>query len=425
MNLTNNLADQAWLGFTFCTPKAYMNGFGYVEDMDTLFRLPGLGHFELGMPWDGVSALLQWHWADGVACPGTRDITVVLPEIPGPDTFHLLLTWNRPSRQFSIYLNGTPIRLPDLPEFAWAAAPVGEMAGNLRFQISDLKYGNAFLPAPTVSARVPAELAGRHREVFGLRPERPRIEVDARRGELLYASTLATPDSATDWVQEAGKYSFVDGWMQVESEFPGATNSDTGHMNIWCPIEFPAAFVAEWEVRVLKEHLCIVFFAATGDQGEDIFSPALPSRKDGSFIHYIKERVCSYHISYSAAGRGISNLRKNNKFWLLTTGPEGIPTGSREPHRIRLIKGGAHIQLLVDDRLVIDYRDDQPERYGPAYGHGRIGLRQMRNMIGQYRNFRVWALRPTAPCRSSRNNQGATLSGADPLKRVTPPNPHP
>lgn len=43
-------------------------------------------------------------------------------------------------------------------------------------------------------------------------------------------------------------------------------------------------------------------------------------------------------------------------------------------------------------RTLVDWTEDNPERYGPPHRDGKIGLRQMTPTIGLYRNFRVWAL---------------------------------
>jgi hypothetical protein len=56
-----------------------------------------------------------------------------------------------------------------------------------------------------------------------------------------------------------------------------------------------------------------------------------------------------------------------------------------------LIKDGAHIQLQVDGKVIIDWTD-VGSRYGPVLGGGKIGLRQMQWTQAQYRNFRVHAL---------------------------------
>ncbi|MBD3290295.1 DUF1961 family protein [candidate division KSB1 bacterium] len=141
--------------------------------------------------------------------------------------------------------------------------------------------------------------------------------------------------------------------------------------------------------------LCIVFFAAKGEKGQDIFDPSLPER-DGTFKQYTKGEIVSYHISYYANAahnpdRGHANLRKNNKFILAQEGPEGIPTESEKIHKLRLIKAGNHIVMCVDDRKIIDWIDDG-KQYDPVLTDGKIGFRQMRWTHFRYRNFKVWAL---------------------------------
>src|SRR5690606_16470396 len=115
----------------------------------------------------------------------------------------------------------------------------------------------------------------------------------------------------------------------------------------WGPEDFPDSFVATWQVQnlAIESGLLIVFFAATSENGEDIFDPALPVR-DGTFDQYTEGKIKSYHLSYYAnvahePGRSHVNLRKNNTFSLLQSGGEGIPTESVDIHNIRLIKQGA------------------------------------------------------------------------------------
>ena len=188
-----------------------------------------------------------------------------------------------------------------------------------------------------------------------------------------------------------GVIEFGDGWMQMSSAL--VDGRPKGHIVHWCPKDFPERFVAEWEVRIVSESgLNIVFFAARGEHGEDIFDPGLPERT-GVFSQYVRGAIVSYHISYYANVRITSNLRKNNKFYLVANGPPGIFPRDHEWHRIRLIKDGAHIQLLCDDRLIIDHLDDGL-RYGPVHGAGKIGFRQMEPTTGRYRNLRVWELLP-------------------------------
>ena len=166
----------------------------------------------------------------------------------------------------------------------------------------------------------------------------------------------------------------------------------------WCPVDFPESFIAEWDFQALSHYgLAIAFFAARGENGEDLFDPSLPPR-DGNFAHYISGSITSYHISYFAnienfqMGRTDSNLRKNNKFYRVGGGPVAVRPDAQGWQRIRLVKDGNRIQLYNNGKLYVDWTDDDPERYGPPHKDGKIGLRQMKPTIGLYRNFRVWQL---------------------------------
>lgn len=216
-------------------------------------------------------------------------------------------------------------------------------------------------------------------------------------GELLYRADFDHPASVSEWVMEGpGKVSFKQGWMEMLS--PG----EEGHHVFWCPENFPDHFIARWEAQSLDPEagLVIVFFAATGLDGQDIFASELPER-DGTFTQYTEGELKSYHISYYAnaahnPGRGHANLRKNNTFSLLQKGDVGIPTESTRPHEVTLIKEGARIRLYVDDRKVIDYTDETPVvngiDTGPALERGKIGFRQMKWTHFRYNNFRVYAI---------------------------------
>jgi hypothetical protein len=171
----------------------------------------------------------------------------------------------------------------------------------------------------------------------------------------------------------------------------------------WCPEEFPERFWAEWEFELLSEQgLCIVFFAARGQGGRDVFDPTLAPR-NGIFRQYHSGDIDCYHVSYFAntpgSARRVANLRKNAGFYLVANGPVGVAAArAGEVHRAVLVKDGARIRLAVDGRTIIDHTDDGV-RAGPVWAGGKIGLRQMQWTVGRYRNFRVFALPPGAPAR--------------------------
>ncbi|MBX7181154.1 MAG: YesU family protein [Bacteroidia bacterium] len=208
-----------------------------------------------------------------------------------------------------------------------------------------------------------------------------------KKGKLEYELDLMDTTKLQEWRMEGqGRWNVRDAWLQLYS--PG----ESGHFVFWCPQEFPADFIAEWEVQNLHPEagLCIVFFAATGLHGEDLFSEKLAGRT-GVFKQYTQGDINNYHLSYYANnprewGRVKANLRKNKGFKKVQSLREGIPKRSKEVHRCRLVKHGGKIQFFVDDRVVIDWKDEQ------ALGGGKIGWRQMKWTNFRYRNFRVWSV---------------------------------
>lgn len=188
-----------------------------------------------------------------------------------------------------------------------------------------------------------------------------------------------------------GQTEFKEGWMHLYSP------NEEGHHVFWCPEDFPGTFIAEWELQNEEPDagLCIVFFAAKGINGEDIFDPSLKQR-DGVFRQYTKSDLNAYHISYYAngkdsPGREISHIRKNAGFHLVQQGEPGIPVSSTDIHKVQLVKDNNRILMYVDGRKIIDWTDDGKE-YGPVLQGGKLGLRQMQWTHFRYRNFRVWEL---------------------------------
>ena len=390
--LASPLQNHASIEFYLRLKRGYFDGELDEPGMHAILQIPGVGKLFCGLPDDRVSALLVWEW-DKKNVPSGNGILVVIPEIPGPEWYHMLLTWDSENGLCSLYMNGTPVRIADIPAPGWQLPPWSTMQlFPAHFDYAQLSVSSVFIPFNHAPDSVPASVIGKRSELFGVRPEPPKLDIDRLRGELIYESSLANDEDLEGWVLDAGKISFNDGWMKMDSEFPDSRDVNVGHMTYWSDKEFPDSFIAEWNVRVLADHIVIVFFAAKGDNGEDFLGPGFPERH-GEFIHYIKGRIKSYHISYqSSGGRGISNLRKNNRFYLLTTGTAGIGPNDRSVHRICLVKMKNHIQFHVDGQVIIDYVDNDARRYGAAHGGGRIGLRQMRGGIVEYQSFKVWTI---------------------------------
>lgn len=218
------------------------------------------------------------------------------------------------------------------------------------------------------------------------------LDLGVETDTLVYHSAMDTAESVKGWVMEGpGQVEFANGWMEMRSP------DEEMHHVYWCPETLPSNFMAQWEMQNLhlEAGLCIVFFAATGLQGEDVMGALLPKR-DGTFSQYNNGALKNYHISYYAhnpnlPARPVARLRKNPGRNIVSEGPPGIDHESDRVHKITLIKNEAHVRLYVDDRLIIDW-EDNGEVNGPPLGSGRISLRQMQWTHFRYRNFKVWSL---------------------------------
>ncbi len=395
IRLQEPIGDKASVGFWLRTRHEYANGEGRPEIEHAVLDLSGLAALTIRQ--NKSAASLSWEWDSRVT--GAYPMITNLPELPAAEWFHLVYTWNAKVGRFDAYLNGVPLRVPESPVSAWTLEPCHSLRlffGN--FEFADLEIESRYSSPEDSVARTPAQYRGRHGSLLGIRDRRP-LSSDGHpaqsdkglTGKLIYENSLGRAEDVADWILEGpGQIEFKDGWIEMSSLRPEGPD---GHVVYWCPQDFPDRFMAEWEIQPVSDHgLCIVFFAAKGARGEDIFDPRLPAR-NGVFQHYIRGEILSYHISYYAntpgsPGRMTSNLRKNNQFYLVANGPPAIPPGSKSWHRVRLIKDGAHIRLLADGRKAIDFRDDG-QRYGPVYQDGKIGLRQMQWMRARYRKFEV------------------------------------
>ncbi len=219
------------------------------------------------------------------------------------------------------------------------------------------------------------------------------ISKTVEKGTLLYENMLSSENDLKDWKLEGpAKIEFKENWMHLFSP------SEEGHHVLWCPEDFPANFIVEWELQNQETDagLCIIFFSALGINSKSIFDPSFPER-NGVFKQYTKSNYFNnYHISYYAntkdnRAREIAHLRKNCGFDKVQIGELGIPEKSEFIHKMRLVKNGAHITCFVDGRKIIDWIDDG-EEFGSVLQGGKIGLRQMKWTHFRYRNFKVWSL---------------------------------
>lgn len=381
------------LMFWFATDRAYRSGRNTPALVQKLVEVPDTLAVSFIAELSSVTMRVEWGGARDEVF--THHIRIILPELPGPAWHHFALSWSRPDNEINAFLDGTPYYVP-----GEKAAPPNLLTGRElvlhlgAFALADVRVSPIPLAAKASSQSLPMASRGQMDRLLGA-TALGLLSAEGIRGDTLYACKLATTADAAGWVLEGpGAIAYREGWMQMKSQRP---TGPEGHFVYWCPEVFPDRFVAEWEFELLEEKgLCILFFAACGKDGLDLFDPGLAPRT-GIFGQYIHGDIDCYHISYFANNPGeprqVANLRKNRGFYLVANGPVGVATfRPGEVHRALLVKDGAHIRMAVDGRLIIDYLDDG-QRAGPAYTDGRIGFRQMQSTSARYRNFRVSALK--------------------------------
>ncbi len=197
----------------------------------------------------------------------------------------------------------------------------------------------------------------------------------------VYQSSFDDSSALKDWFLEGGKKMSVQNGNLVLESIPGTKRSkrDANHLVAWLTKVVPADFLLEFTIRPLHRNqgLNIVFFNARGRNGENIFKPPIKPRT-GYFKQYHHGDINCYHVSYWAAGRNSSHIRKNYGFYRVAVGDDYIssaPEGSFQT--VKIYKRGGKIRVMVDDVVEVAY-DDDGKTFGPVLNNsGWIGLRQM------------------------------------------------
>jgi hypothetical protein len=213
-------------------------------------------------------------------------------------------------------------------------------------------------------------------------------------GALLYENPFSEPKDLEGFVMEGRADAVVrDGALEMKT-YLTRTGDRHAHCVYWCPYDFPPDVGLEWEFTpVAARGLCMIFFAATGKNGEDLFNPALPERA-GYYDQYHSGAINAFHASYyrrtGVESLNLSVLRKSAGFHKVAWGADPLPMAelARPPYRMRLTKLGRRVTFAINDLQLWSF-DDDGDRYGPLLGGGKIGFRQMAPMVGRYANLRV------------------------------------
>ncbi|WP_150267038.1 DUF1961 family protein [Paenibacillus tepidiphilus] len=215
----------------------------------------------------------------------------------------------------------------------------------------------------------------------------------------IYRNPLQAPGDVSGFVLEGdGAATFPQGRLRLEST-RSPEEGQKANIVFWCPEAFPADHAVSWSFRPLREPgLAILFFAAAGSGGRDLFDPSLP-RRTGEYDQYHHGEMDALHISYFrrmwAEERSFHtcNLRKSYGFHLVAQGADPLPgvMDMTEPYRMLLVKQGTDVAFAVNGLPVLRWEDDGVT-YGPLLAGGRIGFRQMAPLIAEYSDLTVYAL---------------------------------
>ncbi|MCD0447289.1 YesU family protein [Glycomyces sp. A-F 0318] len=216
----------------------------------------------------------------------------------------------------------------------------------------------------------------------------------------VYRNPLASPADFDGWTAEGPAGVGHSGGGTVlsstadEAALAAAGRGDRAHFTYWCPEVFGPDIAIEWDFRPLGgDGLAMLFFAATGTGGRDLFDPSLAPRT-GRYPQYHSGDVSTLHVSYlrrkwpDERRFRTCNLRKSPGFRLVAQGADPLP-GAEDAdghYRLRVVKRGALVSFAIDGLTLFAFHDDEP------LGAGRIGFRQMSPLTAHYRNLEVTAL---------------------------------
>jgi hypothetical protein len=216
----------------------------------------------------------------------------------------------------------------------------------------------------------------------------------------IYHNPLAAASDVEGFRMEGqGVVTFPEGKLRLENGMDPEAGQAANFV-FWCPEDFPADAAVSWEFRPLWEPgLAILFMAARGAAGKDLFDPSLTPRT-GIYDQYHHGEMDAFHISYfrrkwpEERQFHTCNLRKSYGFHLVTQGADPIPGVADvvEPYRMLAVKQGGAISFYINELPVFSWQDDG-EVYGPLLGGGRIGFRQMAPLLAEYANLQVFAKR--------------------------------
>jgi hypothetical protein len=216
---------------------------------------------------------------------------------------------------------------------------------------------------------------------------------------LIYENSLSKEEDVKDFVLEGkAAVSFPNGRMRIESVISPDEGQKANYV-FWCDREFPENVRIEWDFKPVSEPgLAMIFLAAKGIDGEDLFDKKLKPRT-GEYSQYHHGDINAFHISYFRRKEKderqfhTCNLRKSYGFYLVAQGADPIPDAdeAKEFYHLTVVKTGRRLSFSVNDLKVFEFEDDGTT-YGPLLKGGKIGFRQLAPLVAEYANLKVFEL---------------------------------
>ena len=220
--------------------------------------------------------------------------------------------------------------------------------------------------------------------------------MSGERRNLLYENPLAAPGDVKNFTLEGrADIAFPQGALRLSGVLDPALGQKANYV-FWCPVEFPDNIEISWEFRpVMEPGLSILFFAARGRRGEDLFSEALQTRT-GEYEQYHSGDIDCLHVSYfrrlweSERSFHTCNLRKSYGFHLVAQGADPLPDAvdAKGFYHLRLVKKQGFVAFWMENLPIFAWQDDG-KTTGKCLGGGKIGFRQMAPLVAEYRNLTV------------------------------------
>ena len=212
--------------------------------------------------------------------------------------------------------------------------------------------------------------------------------------KLLYSNALASPEDVGDWVAEGPLSPGIHGdALELTGALDDEEFGDHAHWTLWCPVKFPDGIRISWEFLPLEEPgLAMLFFAAGGHGGRDLFSAELAPRT-GYYPQYHSGDIDALHVSYfrhkyeSERAFRTCNLRKSSGFELVAQGADPLPPAedALDFYRLEVVKDGPRVAFAINGLPLFDWHDPS----GKVLDRGYIGFRQMAPLRAAYRNLVV------------------------------------